>query len=106
MEDIAMVTYIVLIRYLGLVNYSEKGIQMSKDISARVERTKTALVATGANITAFYMTVGQCDVVAIIEVHSADVLTQLINAIHATSGDIEILPVLNEAQVEQLLASA
>jgi uncharacterized protein with GYD domain len=60
-KEVAMPTYISLIRY------TERGVKTFKELSQRIEETKTAGESVGAKLIGYYLTMGQYDAVAITE---------------------------------------
>ncbi len=53
--------------YISLVNWTQKGIENVKDSAARLEQAKAAIQATGGEMKAVYMTIGEYDLVVIAE---------------------------------------
>jgi uncharacterized protein with GYD domain len=60
-REAAMATYITLI------HYTEQGVKTFKELSQRIEETKTAGDALGAKLVGYYLTMGEYDAVAISE---------------------------------------
>ena len=53
--------------YISLVKFTQKGIENIKESPIRLEKVKTAVKAAGGEFKAFYLTMGQYDVVTITE---------------------------------------
>ena len=53
--------------YIGLFNFTDQGIKNVKDSPARLDAAKTMLGSMGVTIKEFYLTMGQYDIVAIVE---------------------------------------
>jgi uncharacterized protein with GYD domain len=53
--------------YIMLANWTEQGIQKAKDSPRRLDAAKKALKDMGGEFKAFYLTMGDCDSVAIYE---------------------------------------
>ena len=53
--------------YIALFNFTDQGIRSVKDTTKRADAVKEAAKKFGANITQIYWTLGQYDVVSIIE---------------------------------------
>lgn len=53
--------------YISLIRYTEQGVRTFKELSQRLEETKTAGEAAGAKLVGYYLTMGQYDAVAISE---------------------------------------
>jgi uncharacterized protein with GYD domain len=96
-------TVCTLIRYGGLVTYTETGVRMTKDIAARVAHTKAAFEATGAKVTA-HITVGRYDAIMMLEFPSREMSSRLDAIVKDGSARIEILRVLSAQDLERVLA--
>lgn len=66
-----MPTFIVLGRY------TQKGIENMRDSPNRLDNAKRAFEAAGANFKAFYLTMGQYDLVTIVEAPNDETVTRL-----------------------------
>jgi uncharacterized protein with GYD domain len=53
--------------YISLLHYTQKGAENMKDSPARVEQAKQAFQSMGAELKAFYLTMGQYDALVISE---------------------------------------
>ncbi len=53
--------------YITLIHYTKQGVNTFKELSQRIEETKTAGEAVGAKLVGYYLTMGQYDAVAISE---------------------------------------
>ena len=53
--------------YISLIRYTEQGVKTFKELSQRLEETKTAGEPVGAKLVGYYLTMGQYDAVAITE---------------------------------------
>ena len=53
--------------YISLIRYTNHGVKTFKELSQRIEETKTAGEPVGAKLVAYYLTMGQYDAVAISE---------------------------------------
>ena len=54
--------------YISLMQFTQKGIEHVKEGPSRVEAARKMWAAAGGKLTAFYLTMGQYDAVAIVEV--------------------------------------
>ena len=63
--------------YITLIRYTEQGVKTFKDLSLRIEETKTAGEAVGARLVGYYLTMGQYDAVAISEAPDDDTIAKL-----------------------------
>ena len=57
--------------YVILINYTEQGVKDMKNFRARRDATRAALQQAGGRLISFYLTLGQYDAVAVIEVPDA-----------------------------------
>ena len=53
--------------YISLVRYTQQGMQNIKDAPARLDATKQAAQSLGIQIKGWYLTMGQYDLVTIVE---------------------------------------
>ncbi|WP_163267914.1 GYD domain-containing protein [Chelativorans alearense] len=53
--------------YIMLVNWTEQGVKNVRESPARLDAAKKALSEMGGAFKAFYLTMGECDMVAIAE---------------------------------------
>ena len=67
--------------HIALLNWTQQGIQNLKDSPARLEQAKAATKAVGGEIKSFYMTLGQYDMVAVIEAPDDDAFAKVMLAI-------------------------
>ena len=54
--------------YLSLINWTEQGVQQVKDSPDRLDAAKAAIEGAGGRMIFFYMTMGEYDLVTVIEV--------------------------------------
>jgi len=60
-EEIHMVTYI------GLMSFTDKGIQSVKDTTKRAAAAKEAAAKFGVNMREIFWTMGECDLICVLE---------------------------------------
>jgi uncharacterized protein with GYD domain len=101
-----MVTCIVLIRYAGLVQYTEEGLRMTKDIAARVERAGTALEAVGGSVRMLSVTLGLYDAIASVELPSEEFVARIHDLVHDDSARVEVLRVVSGRELDRVLAAS
>jgi uncharacterized protein with GYD domain len=53
--------------YVTLIHYTEQGVKTFTDLSQRLDETRQAGEAVGAELVAYYLTMGQYDAIAISE---------------------------------------
>jgi uncharacterized protein with GYD domain len=64
--------------YIILANYTQKGIESIKQSPDRLEASRVAFQAKGADIKAFYLTTGEFDMVIVAEVPDDITLAKLV----------------------------
>jgi len=64
--------------YISLVNWTDQGIRNVKDSPLRLNAFKKATEATGGKVIDFYLTLGEYDMVVIVEVPSDEAAAALI----------------------------
>jgi uncharacterized protein with GYD domain len=75
--EIAMETYVIL------ANYTQKGVASVKESPARLQAVRKAVEAAGGKWLGWYLTMGQYDMVLIVQAPSAQVAASLILSISA-----------------------
>ena len=63
--------------YITLIHYTKQGVETFKELSQRLEETKTAGEAVGAKLVSYYLTMGQYDTVAISEAPDDQTIAKL-----------------------------
>ncbi len=63
--------------YVTLIHYTEQGVKSFKDLPARLEETRKAGESAGAKLVAFYLTMGQYDVVVVSEAPDDETIAKL-----------------------------
>ena len=56
-----------------LGSYTEQGIQNMKDLPQRLEATREAIATAGGRLISFYLTMGEYDFVAVVEVPDMEI---------------------------------
>jgi uncharacterized protein with GYD domain len=92
--------------FVSLVQWSSTGIQNVKDSPARLEKAKAAVKAAGGELKAFYMTMGQYDMVIIGEAPNEEAYARIMLAI-ASGGSVrtETLRAFTEDEYKKIIAS-
>ena len=67
--------------YIALCNFTEQGVRTVKDTTKRAEAVKEVAKKFGANMTQIYWTLGQYDLVAVIEAPNDEAMTAFAIAI-------------------------
>ena len=69
--------------YISLMNFTQKGVENIKDSPARLDTAKKVFQSMGAEIKAWYLTLGQYDAVVISEAPDDETGTKLLLMIGA-----------------------
>lgn len=72
--------------YILLLNWTQQGIENIKDSPQRLDQAKAAVRAAGGEITAFYMTLGQYDIVCVVEAPGDAALAKVMLELAAAGG--------------------
>lgn len=76
-----------MITYIGLMSFTDKGIQSIKDTTKRAAAAKEAAKKFGVNMREIYWTMGECDLIAILEAEDESALAAF-NLATAMQGNI------------------
>jgi uncharacterized protein with GYD domain len=92
--------------YIALLNFTQKGAETIKDGPKRVDAAKQAFRAAGAELKAFYLTMGQYDAVVISEAPNDEAVARLALAT-AALGNVrtETLRAFTEDEYRKIVAS-
>ncbi len=92
--------------YISLANYTEEGIANIKDSPERLEAVKKAYESAGGKLLAFYLTMGQYDMVVIGDVPDDKTVAKLALAIGA-GGSVrtETFRAFTEDEYREIVAS-
>jgi uncharacterized protein with GYD domain len=91
--------------YITLLRYTQQGIEKIKESPARLEKVKAAIKAAGGEMTAFYLTMGAYDAVAISEAPSNEAYAKTMLAV-ASAGAVrtETLCAFPEAEYRKIVS--
>ena len=92
--------------YLSLIKYTQQGAATIKESPTRLDIARRAAQALGGQIKEWYLTLGQYDAIAVIEMPSEETLAQLLLVL-AAAGNIqtETCRAFTEDEYRILLAS-
>ena len=91
--------------YVTLLNWTQQGIEDIADSPARLEKAQAAIEAAGGKMTAFYMTLGRYDMVAVIDAPDDAVFARALLAIAAHGGvRSETLKAFNEDEYKAIVS--
>jgi len=94
-----------MITYIGLLNFTEKGIQSIKETTKRAAAAKEAAKKFGVNMREIYWTMGEHDIVCVLEADSEAALTAF-NLAVAMQGNVRShsLRAFSASEMETVLA--
>lgn len=75
--------------YLMLMHYTDSGIQHFKSIADRLEHARRGAAELGAELEAFYLTMGQYDAVAVVRAPDDETAAKL-SLVNAANGRVRI----------------
>jgi uncharacterized protein with GYD domain len=91
--------------YITLVKYTAQGIKAIKDSPKRVDAFRQLCKSMGAELKGFYLTMGRCDLVVIVDAPDDATVAKLILAV-SSQGNVssETLRAFSEAEFKQIVA--
>lgn len=94
-----------MVTYVGLMSFTDKGIQSIKDTTKRAAATKEAAKKMGVNMRELVWTMGEYDLVCILEAEDEKALSAFSLAI-AAQGNVRArsLRAFSAAEMDQILA--
>jgi uncharacterized protein with GYD domain len=94
-----------MVTYIGLLNFTEKGIQGIKTTTQRAAAAKEVASRFGVNMREIYWTLGQYDLVCVLEAADEASLTAF-NLAVAAQGNVrsQSLRAFNAAEMDKVLA--
>jgi uncharacterized protein with GYD domain len=91
--------------YITLVRYTREGITKIKDSPARLEKVKEVFKGVGGEMKAFYLTMGQYDLVVIGEFPNDEAIAKaVLTAGSAGTISTETLRAFTEEEYRQIIA--
>ncbi|MCB2019704.1 MAG: GYD domain-containing protein [Rhizobacter sp.] len=76
-----------MITYIGLMTFTDKGIASIKESTKRAAAAKEAAAKFGVNMREIYWTMGECDLVAVLEADNEQALAAF-NLAVASQGNV------------------
>ena len=91
--------------YISLINWTQKGIENVKESAGRLDQARAAIKAAGGELKAAYMTIGQYDLVVIIEAPDDAAFARVMLQISA-SGSVrtQTLKAFNEDEYRAIIS--
>lgn len=92
--------------YISLISYTQQGIQNIKESPSRLDSAKKAFEAMGAKIVAFYLVMGQYDIIMVAEAPDDETVAKLALSI-GSLGSIrtQTLRAFTEDEYRKVIAS-
>ncbi|MFC1505084.1 GYD domain-containing protein [Thermodesulfobacteriota bacterium] len=92
--------------YIILVNYTQKGIENVKESPNRLDSVKNGFKAIGAELKAFYLTMGRYDIILVAEAPNEETIAKLMLKI-GSNGNVrtETLCAFTESQYREIIAA-
>ena len=92
-------------KFISLVKYTSKGIENIKESPHRLDAVKQLSKSMGANVDAFYLTMGSYDIVLIMDAPNSETAAKIILAV--TSGgavSTETLTAFSEEEYRKIIS--
>lgn len=92
--------------YISLISYTQQGIQNIKESPSRLDSAKKAFEAMGAKVVAFYLVMGQYDIIMVTEAPDDETVAKLALSI-GSLGSIrtQTLRAFTEDEYRKVIAS-
>jgi len=92
--------------YITLIRFTQKGVETIKEGPSRLEAAKKGFEAAGGKMTSFYLTIGQYDAIAIVELPGDEALAKVALAL-ASQGNVrtETLRAFKEDEYRKIIGS-
>lgn len=92
--------------YITLIRYTQQGVQNIKESPGRLDAAKEAFKAMGAELKAYYLTMGQYDAVVIGEAPNDEVVAKLALSIGAAGAiRTETLRAFTEDEYRKIISA-
>ena len=92
-------------KFISLVKYTAKGIENIKESPNRLDAVKKLCESMGASVEGFYLTMGQYDIILIVDAPNSETVAKII--LKVTSGGAvttETLPAFNEEEYRKIIS--
>ena len=92
--------------YLSLINWTDQGIRNVRQSPQRLDAVKAAVQQAGGRLIFFYLTMGQYDIVTLMELPNDDVAARLLLTI-GSQGNVRTatMRAFTEQEYQNLIAS-
>ncbi len=92
-------------KFISLVNYTSKGVEAIKESPNRLDAVKQLCEHMGANVDAFYLTMGRYDIIIVVDAPDAETAAKIILSIGSRgSVSTETLQAFTEEEYRKLIS--
>ena len=92
-------------KYISLVKYTGKGVENVKQSPSRLDAFKKLCESMGAKVEGFYLTMGRCDMVVILDAPNPDAVAKIILATSSRGAvSTETLHAFSEAEYRKIIS--
>ncbi len=93
-------------KYIGLINYTQKGIENVKDSPNRLDAFKKLCKSMGANVDAIYLTMGRYDLMVIVDAPNSETIAKImLSTASKGSASTETLQAFTEEEYRKIMAA-
>lgn len=92
-------------KYISLIKYTSKGIENIKESPARLDAFKQLCESMGATVDGFYLTMGQYDLVVIVDAPNPETIAKLLLTTTSKGAvSTETLPAFTEEEYRKVIS--
>ena len=92
-------------KFITLVKYTSKGIENIKDSPNRLDAVKQLCEHMGANVDAFYLTMGRYDIILIVDAPNPETVAKIILSISSKGAvSTETLQAFSEEEYRKIIS--
>jgi uncharacterized protein with GYD domain len=95
----------IMAKYISLVKYTAEGIEKVKESPDRLDAFKQLCESMGATVEGFYLTMGQYDLVVIVDAPTPEAVSKIILATGSRGAvRTETLPAFSEKEYRKIIS--
>ena len=92
-------------KYIGLINYTQKGIENVKESPSRYDGFKKLCESMGAKVEAIYLTMGRYDLMVIVDAPDSEAIAKImLSTASKGSASTETLQAFTEEEYRKIIA--
>ena len=92
-------------KFISLVKYTSKGIENIKESPSRLDAVKQLCDSMGAKVDGFYLTMGSCDIIMIMDAPNSETAAKIILAVSSGGAvSTETLPAFPEKDYRKIIS--